>query len=375
MSISVKPNKSSLVAPAAPKPLKRTALHWACIRGDMRAVRGLLDRGHSLDAIDPKEGLTPFDLATKRGFNHIVGLILSRKALPIKRTLFGLASVVGHLAAKRFLQRDLTTPFARALKEEHQDIGSLIVSHWASLEALSLTGIALHVASLFEDRALAFKFLRSGASFTGVTEEGFTPLHRATLSGSIRVLDLFLDWRMDQEAVSYEGKTALQLACALGNKRAAALLFSHLLQHSPQISDPLVRTFLEIDSEMTPLEFALRERDERAVSRQILEGGKLEGDAIPLILELGYLPDSFGNLVPDVDLSVIALMWGEEVDGCRAAESQLAADREEVRVFLDLFQMEHSAVAIKSRLADLICHLDDPSYFPTLLEEERSSNS
>jgi len=56
-----------------------TALHRAAARGQVRAVRLLLDRGASVNAADD-EGTTPLLAATYRGHREVVKLLLERGA-------------------------------------------------------------------------------------------------------------------------------------------------------------------------------------------------------------------------------------------------------------------------------------------------------
>jgi len=57
----------------------RTALHWSCLRGDLEAVRHLLDAGADVDALD-KSQCAPLQYAVSSGIPRIVELLILQRA-------------------------------------------------------------------------------------------------------------------------------------------------------------------------------------------------------------------------------------------------------------------------------------------------------
>jgi ankyrin repeat protein len=86
-------------------------------------------------------------------------------------------------------------------------------------------GTPLHWGTcVWGDRGTVKLLLRHGADVGARDDDGRTPLHWATVTGSREIVALFISHGADVNAQDNEGKTPLQIAVEKGYKEVAAVL-------------------------------------------------------------------------------------------------------------------------------------------------------
>lgn len=210
---------SLFVAGASPRfatPTSRnTALHTACMVGNIIAVKYLYDRGSDLNARN-LGGLTPLHVACDREFGEIA-LYLLREGAPIGAvdkagqtplhimTCRGMAEVI----------RVLPTLPSKMIRAE--DVGLKTASFQTALHL----AIACGHSDLLED------LLRLDIAIDGSDSDGQTPLHLACAMSNLSACLLLLAEGADPNRPDSSGKSPLYFACVAGKIKMVQALVDH----------------------------------------------------------------------------------------------------------------------------------------------------
>jgi len=246
-----------------------TALHWAAEYGDADGVRCLLAHGADREAATEHAQKRPLHAAATRGPVACAQALLDAGASVHATTRKGETAL--HLAAARtrFVDLDSTgllealvaagadlrardadgnTPLGRALsglytprvaltlKPTQRAVLAALVALDAPCNDVGSWGATLaHVAARCEDAALLAAALAKGADPNPRDAEGYTPLHRAAMTGRPETVRALLDAGADRAAVTLKrrtelgvvlgkGATAAKIAQAMGHAEIAAML-------------------------------------------------------------------------------------------------------------------------------------------------------
>lgn len=131
-----------------------------------------------------------------------------------------------HFEACDFLTS--TSPLHKAIQDEDVEILKLMMGHVANIENGGNVGLPtpLLLAASTRNRETVGLLLRSGARADVRDSSGMSPLHRCqSESGGVNVAQLLLDHTPSLlNATDNSGKTALYMACEMGNKGMVRLL-------------------------------------------------------------------------------------------------------------------------------------------------------
>lgn len=428
---------------------KRTPLHWACIRNDVKAARGLLERGHNVFALDPETGLnplglalehdsirvsiviseylrgnmkgcgptypplhracikgdqgmvlrllerghdvrdplletgeTPLRLAIEYGHKEILEIILRHltpemgQSCP-KHTPLHSACLLGELEAVRFLLSESAnleafgqlsrTPLVVAILARQLEVVKFLLDQGANLEAGVFQGVTpLFYSCFLDDPQFIELLLDRGANLEARTSQGDTILLQASKKGFLKAVAVLLERGADQLVKGSRGLSALEIAYREGEKETGTLLYCYWPSPISLPKAERLYTFLGIPSQLPPLELALRSGHLKAVSFQLCRGAQLDRNTISRVLEQDLLPKSFAEVKEGVHQTVLALMLGEEVEGFRAREEQLAGDRNEVAAALGI----DSKALTSASLSPWRVNLARPNLAPSLPRKE-----
>ncbi|OHW90818.1 ankyrin repeat protein [Colletotrichum incanum] len=116
-----------------------------------------------------------------------------------------------------------TSPLHKAIQDENVDVLRQMVGHVASLETGGDLGVPtpLLLAASTKNRDIVGLLLRKGARADVRDSAGLSPLHRCqSKSGGVNVAKLLLnDTPILLDIIDNSGKTALFMACEMGNER------------------------------------------------------------------------------------------------------------------------------------------------------------
>ena len=152
-----------------------TALCLFAHRGDLNAVRALLDLGANIDAIGPSQH-TPLFEACKQNHKEVAELLLKR----------------GANVHMRNIRND--TVLCNVGWHGHTRIGELLIDHGADLDAVNQHGFsALHECCDHGHIEMALMLLRRGASFKLYNAFNYAPIHQASKNGHVEIVRKLLE--------------------------------------------------------------------------------------------------------------------------------------------------------------------------------------
>eukprot|EP00899_Mesostigma_viride_P007084 jgi/Mesvir1/16377/Mv18122-RA.4 len=151
---------------------KSPTLHQAAAKGDLNAVRCLLDQGAAVDARDELRR-TSLHVAAENGKVEVARLLLAR--LPA----FGAG------------MQDGATPLHLAAKGGHVEMARLLIDEGAPMGARDANGrTPLHLAALKGHVALFTALAEGGAALDAVDQDGKTPISLAPDNGYFKVMQV-----------------------------------------------------------------------------------------------------------------------------------------------------------------------------------------
>lgn len=182
-----------------PKRKDRTALHWSCKNGHFEVVKVLIERGASIEVADIK-GKTPLFQAASADYLDVVQY-LEAKGSDIN-TITNDGRTVLHLSAaknsastlKHFLQSPRLTHSLSTRTKNGRNVLQCAVEYGA----LETTRFILQMSSRSE--------------ILNKSDDGYTCLHYAVLSATVRIISLFQDSGICHYDQTSDGFTALHYA-------------------------------------------------------------------------------------------------------------------------------------------------------------------
>ncbi len=184
----------------------KSALHLAAAAGADEVVELLLDRGAEIDARTP-EGRTALMAAADQGKESTVALLIRRKGALELRSIEGM------------------TALGYAVNVSNIPVSSMLIDAGADINAVDEQGrTPLILACYYAYEEMADTLIARGADPNRPDPDGFTPLMFAAQKGSTSIIRALLAKRVDREAKTRFGDTALDLAVAGEYTEAAALL-------------------------------------------------------------------------------------------------------------------------------------------------------
>ena len=209
----------------------RTALSWAALKGDSKAVSLFIEAGAIVNT-SHSEGNTPLifsaqskdiscmDILLKAGADAKPKNIQDRNALLIAmRTLANLLCIEPLLAAGIDVDtraRDGGSPLTYAAYRNSCDSVATLLQCGADIESADTAGDTALIESLFYNNNDALRLLlASGADYTNSDSYGDPILHDVAIYGGLRTIETVHAARLrdlDIHAVNMDGKTALEIA-------------------------------------------------------------------------------------------------------------------------------------------------------------------
>ena len=186
----------------------QTPLFWAATRGDVTAVRYLLQYGADVNLVTKlNESILHWSVEPRHG--ECTRLLLEHGAAPTVPSIFGTTAL--HYAAWK--------------AEDSLSHLEPLVHHGADINFRNLNGQApLHYAVCNDSTDSVGFLIRKGACLETKDNEGITPLFEALRNDSPKVTQLFLDHGADTAAVTNDGDNILHVAAAKSTSRAIKML-------------------------------------------------------------------------------------------------------------------------------------------------------
>ena len=219
----------------------RTALGWAALRNDERAVRLLLEANADPNICD-HSGRTTLTNALRRNNVSCIEGLLALKSTPAWNVMGGETAIhsaagspgVTTLNLKRMVaaggdpnvqNRRGTTPLAFTTVHDNHVAAACLLDLGADVNSRDHHGYsALGVALRFRSSNTLQLLLYRGADYQGCDSLGNSALHAAAAFGDVRILGVLRRARLrgiDPDARDRQGKTASQLAQARTDQSAA----------------------------------------------------------------------------------------------------------------------------------------------------------
>ncbi|MCG8340163.1 MAG: ankyrin repeat domain-containing protein [Cytophagales bacterium] len=213
-SCITKKNFTLLHANEQPVEVAGNNLHEAAKKGDLAAVRALLEKGATVDARDERNR-TPLHWAAKGGHRDVAELLIENGAKVEAR------------AKDDWTPQDDWTPLHFAAEEGHRDVAELLIEKDAEVEARGKWGkMPLHYAAEEGHLVVAELLIAKGAKVEARDKFGNTPLEEAANRGHLAVAELLIEKGAEVEARNNEDWTLLHSAARGGHLDVAELLIA-----------------------------------------------------------------------------------------------------------------------------------------------------
>ncbi|MHC4463098.1 MAG: ankyrin repeat domain-containing protein [Planctomycetota bacterium] len=215
---------------------KRTALHRAAMSGQKDVSKLLIDHGARLDAKDVWPGGTALDYAADKGHKDVAELLITEGA---------------NVNARRKGHPDGDTPLHSAVRAGHEDVVKLLIDKGANVHAKNNDGrspidvamsqgqgeigelvqakaaeTSIHWAAVLGSLAKVKAFIESGTDVNVKDESHQTPLHVAISNKHKDVARLLIEQGADVNAKGKRGGTPLYSAIWNGDADMIELLVS-----------------------------------------------------------------------------------------------------------------------------------------------------
>ena len=207
---------------------RRTALHWAALRGDLNALQALLLAGADRTAAD-LQGETPLHFAVSSGSLDCVELLLMGDARIHARNL-----------------RADSAMLIAAWAADNPAMIRLLVSAGGDVTCRNASGVsALQSAACLNHPKNIEAFLELGANVNSFDQNGDTPLFECIYYGCMKSLRVIARYPVDRYHCNKKGWSLLHVLALYGNSDMVSDL-SHLLPGiDTELMDMSGRTALE----------------------------------------------------------------------------------------------------------------------------------
>ncbi|CAE7560999.1 unnamed protein product, partial [Symbiodinium microadriaticum] len=192
-----------------------TALHTACVKGDIIGVKYLCDRGADVNACN-LGGLTPLHVAADRELTEIALHLIREGAM------LGIVNKAGQSALHIMASRGMTN----AIRELATLPSKLLRTHDINTKTASNQTV-LHLAVAAGHSELLEDLLRLDVAVDATDNDGQTSLHLACALSNYQACMLLLAKGADPNKFDDEGKSALYFACVSGNIKLVQALVDH----------------------------------------------------------------------------------------------------------------------------------------------------
>ena len=217
------------------------ALLDAVRRGDLPAVRELVDADPALVSVRDQRGPSAVLLAVYHGHGTVADWLVDRGAelnIYDAAALGRLSQVAALLEANPELARmhapDGFSALGIAAYFGRPEALDLLLSAGADPNAASRNAMQvtpLHSACACTDAAAALRMtealLAAGADPNVAQEGGWTPLHQAAAQGRLHIIEILLDRGAEAGSRNDDGRTPADMAVEKGHDDAAELLRRH----------------------------------------------------------------------------------------------------------------------------------------------------
>jgi len=222
------------------QPASAAEIHTAAARGDVEAVRSLLESDPSLRVALDEMRRTPFHWAVMQDQADLWPLLLTDENLdrPDRMGLTPLFLAITNQSPEAvawLLEQgadvdarkpgDLLTPLHWAAEQRRSEAVSLLLEHGASTSARNLAGSTpLHVAAKLGAAEVVGVLLAAGADPDAGNLVGLTPVMLAAAGNRLETVELLLAKGADPALRDRRGKPALDYALELDNPEVAEAL-------------------------------------------------------------------------------------------------------------------------------------------------------
>jgi ankyrin repeat protein len=222
--------------------LGRTALMAACIKGNIRIAKMLLERKADV-TIGDNMGLRPIYGASLEGHLDVVKLLLENGAditatTRNGTTLVNAASSRGHLEVVKLLLEngaeiktaddDGWTPVNSALADGHLEVVKLLLENDADITVANNDGwTPVNIASFNGYLNIIKLLLENDANITTADNDGWTPVYSASTHGHYEVVKLLLENGADTAVSENSGWTPVSVASTNGHLDVVKILLNH----------------------------------------------------------------------------------------------------------------------------------------------------
>lgn len=257
-----------------------------CRKGDRAGIERQLQAGVSIQETDI-EGNTPLHVAVEAPKNEIATVqCLLENGANANATNFLGATPLHYVCLRKSNQRGMANMLLEnGAMIDSQTLAGKTALHFASesqlpelVEVLCLSGALTNAVDSERNSPMHLALIKDGgrdtvkrqiieflityqAGFADPNSQGFTPLHLACWSGSIRCAQLLLDKQADVQAIcspvaGQPGQTCLHLACAGGHTEMTQLIVQ-VFPQSLDMIDPQGNTALHNCAAVGNLDSAL----------------------------------------------------------------------------------------------------------------------
>ena len=266
----------------------QTPLHYAVIDDQYTVAGYLIQMGSNVSAKDSK-AWTPLHTACAHGYTRIAKLLVSHGAnineiTDTGRNSLHLAASGGHLVVTEFLlnnginaqlqDNDGWSAIHLATKNDHDIIVDALLKHTKFNDNINKLVYdntlryevgSLHLAIKNSNIEITLMLLDNGADVMLLDGEGYSPLHRACLTGNVSLADLLL--KRDAKAMYVHkdsGSTPFHKAVCSGSSELVKLLLSYIKSED-------IANFCDKDN-WSPLHFACHFGFPH-IAKQLLDNG------------------------------------------------------------------------------------------------------
>ncbi|KAF6788786.1 ankyrin repeat domain-containing protein 52 [Colletotrichum sojae] len=217
----------------------RTALGAACDKGNLEAVRLVMEAGANIDMVDHRRR-TPIYAASHNGHVDVIKVLLEKGAdISVADndgwTPLNAASNGGHLEVVKVLlekgadvsvaSQSGLTPLNTASYGGHLEVVKVLLEKGADASVASQSGwTPLYIASSKGHLKVVKVLLEKGADVSVASQSGWTPLNAASYGGHLEVVKVLLEKGADISVANKDGWTPLNAASNGGHLEVVKVL-------------------------------------------------------------------------------------------------------------------------------------------------------